>query len=143
MTAMSEVRAASARFYGALNRMAAGDASSTADAWLQSDEVSAQHPIGGRDEGYDTVVASFAKGAEIAGGGDIKLADQKIDIGTDMAVETGNEAGTIVIGGHEAAIHNRVTNVYRRKNGEWKLAHHHTDISEDMLSILKRLSKTA
>ncbi len=143
MSAMKEVRAASARFYGALNRMAAGDAAPMADAWVQSDETSAQHPIGGRDEGYDTVVASFAKVAEIAGGGEIRLLDQRIDAGSDMAVETGVETGTLVIGGHRATIHHRVTNVYRRMNGEWKLAHHHTDMSEAMLDILKRLSEAA
>lgn len=143
MSATNEVRAASARFYGALNSMAAGDPAPMADAWVRSDEASAQHPIGGRDEGYDTVVASFAKVAEIAGGGEIRLLDQKIDIGSDMAVETGIEAGTLVIGGHEATILHRVTNVYRRKNGGWKLAHHHTDLSEAMLNILKRLSAAA
>ena len=143
MSLTNEVRAASARFYEALNRMAAGDAAPMADAWVQGDEASAQHPIGGRDLGYEAIVASFAKVAGIAGGGEIRLSDQKIDVGTDMAVETGIEVGAIVIGGHEAAITHRVTNVYRRTNGEWKLAHHHTDISEDMLGILNSLSEAA
>lgn len=143
MAAMNEVLAASTRFYGALNRMAAGDAAPMADAWARSDEVSAQHPIGGRDEGYDTVVASFTKFAAIAGGGEIRLLDQKIDTGSDMAVETGVETGTLVIAGHKATIHHRVTNVYRRMNGEWKLAHHHADLSEAMLDILKRLNEAA
>jgi ketosteroid isomerase-like protein len=143
MSAMTEVLAASARFYDALNRMANGDAAPMADAWIQSGEVSAQHPIGGRDEGYDTVIASFAKVAAIAGGGDIRLLDQKIDAGSDMAVETGVETGTLVIAGHEATVQHRVTNVYRRVNGDWKLAHHHTDLSGAMLDILKRLSEAA
>ncbi|MBU3000865.1 nuclear transport factor 2 family protein [Roseovarius nubinhibens] len=140
---LNDIRAASTRFYDALNKMAAGDAAAMAEAWAQTDECSAQHPIGGRDLGYDTIVAGFAKVAEIAGGGQIRLSDQRIDLGTDLAVETGLETGTIVLGGHEAAIHQRVTNVYRRVNGTWKLAHHHTDLSEDMLSILKRLSEAA
>ncbi len=143
MSAMNEVLAASTRFYGALNRMAAGDAAPMADAWVRSDEASAQHPIGGRDEGYDTIVASFAKVAAIAGGGEIRLLDQKIAAGSDMAVETGVETGTLVIAGHKATLHHRVTNVYRRLNGEWKVAHHHADLSEDMLDILKRLSEAA
>lgn len=143
MSARNEVRAASAKFYMALNRMAAGDAAPMADVWVQSEKVSAQHPIGGRDEGYDAVVASFAKVAAIAGGGQISLQDQKIDVATDMAVEMGIEAGTIVIGGHEAMIRHRVTNVFRRHNGEWKLAHHHTDMSENLLITLKRLSQAA
>jgi ketosteroid isomerase-like protein len=143
MSANEDVRAASARFYAALNSMAAGDAAPMAGAWTQGAEVSAQHPIGGRDEGYDTVIASFAKVAEIAGGGDIKLVEQKIDAGTDLAVETGIETGSLVIAGHEAIIRHRVTNVYRKADGQWKLAHHHTDLSEAMLDVLKRLGEAA
>jgi hypothetical protein len=70
---------------------------------------SAQHPIGGRDEGYDAVIASFAKVAEIVGGGEIRLVDQKIDAGTDLAFETGIETGSLVMAGHEAIIQYRVS----------------------------------
>ena len=143
MSANEDIRAASARFYAALNSMATGDAAPMSDAWAQGSEVSAQHPIGGRDEGYDAVIASFAKVAEIAGGGDIKLLEQKIDAGTDLAVETGVESGTLVIAGHQASVHHRVTNVYRKINDDWKLAHHHTDLSEAMLDVLKRLGQAA
>ncbi|WDR01345.1 nuclear transport factor 2 family protein [Devosia algicola] len=143
MSAMNEISAASARFYGALNRMAAGDAAPMADVWLQSDDVSAQHPIGGRDQGYDAVVGSFAKVAEIAGGGKLELLEQKIVAGSDMGVETGVEVGTLVIGGHTAQINQRVTNVYRLVNADWKLSHHHTDQSQAMMDILKRLSEAA
>ncbi|HNP15520.1 MAG TPA: nuclear transport factor 2 family protein [Terrimesophilobacter sp.] len=143
MSANDDIRAASARFYAALNSMAAGDAAPMAGAWSQGPEVSAQHPVGGRDEGYDTVIASFAKVAEIAGGGDIRLIGQKIDAGIDLAVETGIETGMLVISGHKATIRHRVTNVYRKAGGEWKLAHHHTDLSEAMLDVLRRLNEAA
>jgi ketosteroid isomerase-like protein len=143
MSTMNEILAASSKFYDALNRMAAGDATPMADAWVHSDEASAQHPIGGRDVGYSAVISSFSKVAEIAGGGEISLTESKIDAGSDMAVETGIETGTLVIAGHKATIHHRVTNVYRRTDGGWKLAHHHTDVSDAMLDILKRLGEAA
>lgn len=143
MSALEEVRAASARFYAALNSMAAGDAAPMAEVWGRDQNVSAQHPIGGRDEGYETVIASFAKVAEIAGGGEVRLLDQKIDAGFDLAVETGVETGALIIAGHEASIQQRVTNVYRKIEGNWKLTHHHTDLSEPMLNILKRLNAVA
>jgi hypothetical protein len=60
-----------------------------------------------------------------------------------MAVETGVETGTLFIAGHEASNNHRVTNVYRQVGGNWRLAHHHTDVSEAMLEILKRLSAAA
>ncbi|WP_322865437.1 YybH family protein [Aquicoccus sp. G2-2] len=143
MTNIDEVRRASAAFYAALNKMAQGDDAAMQDAWTKGDGVTAQHPIGGRDMGSDTVLASFSKVAEIAGGGDIRLMDQSINAGSDMAVETGMEVGTLTLAGHEARIEQRVTNVYQRQGGVWKLAHHHTDLSPAMLEILERLTQAA
>ncbi|MGX9855352.1 nuclear transport factor 2 family protein [Limimaricola variabilis] len=141
MSANNQVLGASEKFYDALNKMAAGDAAPMSLVWVQSPEVSAQHPIGGRDQGYDTVIASFAKVAEVAGGGEIRIEDRQIVAGSDMAMETGVEIGTLVIAGQTAEINQRVTNVYRLVDGNWKLAHHHTDQSEAMLGILKQLSQ--
>ncbi|SPH24027.1 hypothetical protein DEA8626_03075 [Defluviimonas aquaemixtae] len=143
MSAKNDICSASERFYAALNRMTNGDAAPMAHVWARGGSVSAQHPIGGRDAGYDTVIASFSKLAEIAGGGEIRLVDQSIDAGSDMAVESGVETGTLIIGGREAPIHHRVTNVYRRESGEWKLAHHHTDLSPALIEILNRLGEPA
>jgi hypothetical protein len=38
-------------------------------------------------------------------------------------------------------IHHRVTNVYRRTLGHWKLVHHHTDSSEARMDIVKDLTE--
>lgn len=143
MTNRDEVRRASVAFYDALNRMANGDDTEMPDVWIKGDGVTAQHPIGGRDMGSDTVLASFSKVAEIASGGNIRLEDQSINAGSDMAVETGVEIGTLIIAGHEAKIHHRVTNVYQQQGGAWKLLHHHTDLSPSMLEILERLTEAA
>ena len=143
MTDLNAIRAASKAFYAALNVIAHGDDTAMKSVWAKDENVTAQHPIGGRDTGYDAIAASFAKVAGIAGGGDIRLEDQAIDVGQDMAIETGVEIGTLIIAGHEAMIHHRVTNVYRHDRGAWKLAHHHTDLSPSMLKILERLSDAA
>lgn len=143
MLSTKGVRSASKDFYDALNRMAEGDATAMTCVWATSGHPTAQHPIGGRDTGYDEIIGSFAKVAEIAGGGEIQLRDQTIEAGTDMAVETGVEIGTLVISGHETTINHRVTNVYRLQDGAWKLAHHHTDMSPGMLEILRQLSEAA
>ncbi len=141
MNHLDEIRRASAAFYDALNKMANGDDTAMQGVWIKGDAVTAQHPIGGRDIGSDTVLGSFSKVAEISGGGDIRLQDQLINPGSDMAIETGVEIGTLSIGGHEARIEHRVTNVYQRQGGAWKLTHHHTDLSPNMLEIVKRLSQ--
>ena len=51
----------------------------------------------------------------------------------------GIERGKAKIAGEEVAFEDRVTNVYRRESGTWKIVHHHTDISAPMMEILKRL----
>ena len=143
MSSMNDVLAASREFYSALNAMANGDAAAMAAAWATGDNVTAQHPIGGRDVGHDQVIASFARVAEIAVGGGIRLEDQVIDAGSGMAVETGTEIGTLVIAGRDATIHHRVTNAYRMEGDRWKLAHHHTDISPGLMEILEDLTEVA
>jgi hypothetical protein len=124
MTNEAHVIAASKRFYEALNAMAGGNSDAMDDIWLRDDLATAQHPIGGRDCGYDNVTASFKKVSEIARGGNIRLTDQQIDIGADLAVETGIEAGTLNIAGHIATLNHRVTNVYRLSDGTCKLQLH-------------------
>jgi ketosteroid isomerase-like protein len=139
MTSKDDILSASARFYDALNSVARGDAKPMTAVWAASPDATAQHPIGGRDVGRDAVLGSFAKVAGIAQGGTIAIAEQKIDVAADMAVETGVEVGTLTLAGHTARIDHRVTNVYRRTEGGWTIRHHHTDVSPAMLDILARL----
>jgi ketosteroid isomerase-like protein len=51
----------------------------------------------------------------------------------------GTEQGQAKLAGEQIPIENRVTNIYRREAGGWKIVHHHTDISPAMLDVLSRL----
>ena len=139
MSAEDEVRKASQQFYVALNRMATGDSDAMADIWSHSATVTAMHPIGGREVGWDAVRTSFEQVARVASEGKIELRDQLIRIAGDVAYEMGVEQGRMKLGGHQAAIEHRVTNIYQRQAGAWKMVHHHTDTSPAMLDILSRL----
>ncbi len=139
MSDISGVQKASQAFYAALNRMANGNAEAMKDVWSQSASATAQHPIGGLDLGTGTILESFGKVASIAESGNVELVDQRLDVGTDMAVETGIERGTLTLASHTAAIDQRVTNIYRLEAGVWKIRHHHTDLAPTMLNILARL----
>jgi len=139
MSTENEVRKASARFYAALNQMANGDASALAAAWLQDGNVSAMHPIGGCEVGWGNVGTSFGNVAELASNGKIELRDQRIFAGSDMACETGIERGAFTMAGTDVSIEHRVTNVYRKVGDDWKMVHHHTDISPAMMDVLSRL----
>ena len=143
MSTEDEVRKASEQFYAALNRMVNGDASALADVWSQGAGDTTMHPIGGREVGWQKVRASFAQVAEIASEGRVRLDDQLIRVMGDVAYELGSERGRVKFAGQQISVDHRVTNIYRREAGSWKLIHHHTDVAPAMLDVLNRLqSKT-
>jgi len=139
VSAHDDVRAASTQFYAALNRMTDGDASSMADVWSHEGYVTTMHPIGGRETGWDEVRGSFDGVAELASGGRVELREQRVQVVGDLAYEVGIESGQATIAGERLAIEQRVTNVYRRENGTWRMVHHHSDISPAMVDMLRRL----
>ena len=139
MATEDEVRNASAQFYSALNRMIGGDAGALSDIWSQSATVTTMHPIGGREVGWDKVRASFQGVAKIATAGSVKLEEQIVQVSGDLAYELGIERGNATMAGQHVTIDQRVTNIYRREAGGWKIVHHHTDISPAMLDLLKKL----
>ena len=139
MSTEDEIRNASKQFYAGLNRMANGNASPLADIWSHGVDVTAMHPIGGRKVGWDAVRASFEQVAKMASDGKIELSDQLIRAVGDVAYEVGIERGQFRLAGERVAIEHRVTNIYRREAGAWKMIHHHTDTSPAMLEVLSRL----
>ena len=141
MGAVDEVREASQRFYGALNSMIKGDTGPMADAWAHDASVSSMHPIGGRETGWDQVAAAFAGVGGIASEGKVELVDQAIQASGDMAYEVGSERGHAKLAGEDVKIDHRVTNVYRRGADGWKIVHHHTDLSSDMMDLVARLQQ--
>jgi ketosteroid isomerase-like protein len=122
MSAEDEIRQASKQFYAGLSRMANGDAGPLADIWSHSAAVTAMHPIGGRDVGWDAVRGSFEQVAQLCSEGKIELKDQLIQVAGDPV-----------------SIEQRVTNIYQRVAEVWKIVHHHADISPTMLDVLSRL----
>jgi ketosteroid isomerase-like protein len=139
MSSENEIHKASEQFYASVNRMANGNAGSMADIWSHAVTVTAMHPIGGRQVGWDKVRESFEQVAQIASEGRIRLDEQMIQVVGDLAYELGVERGQATFAGQQVTLDHRVTNVYRRQEGSWRIVHHHTDISPAMVDLLKRL----
>jgi SnoaL-like protein len=55
----------------------------------------------------------------------------------------GNRGSRCTLAGENVTFEQRVTNVYRRDAGTWKIVHHHTDLSSGMVDLLARLQKKA
>jgi ketosteroid isomerase-like protein len=137
----NDVRAASEKFYSALNRMLNGDASPLGDIWSHSATVTTMHPIGGREVGWDQVRGSWEQVAQLATHGQVRLSDQFIQVAGDTAYEFCVEHVQFTLAGQPVTGESRVTNIYRRESGAWKIVHHHTDIAQSMIDALSRLEK--
>jgi ketosteroid isomerase-like protein len=108
-----------------------------ADIWTQEATVTTMHPIGGREVGWNAVRESFEKVGQISTSGEVALKDQLIRVDGNMAYEIGVEQGQLKLAGQRANIEHRVTNVYQRVGGAWKIVHHHTDTSPALLEICR------
>jgi ketosteroid isomerase-like protein len=139
MSTEDEVRKASEQFYAALNRMVNGDTGPLADIWSHKAAVTTMRPIGGIEVGWDKVSKSWQQVAQVFSEGQVNLSDQIIQVAGDMAYELGVEQGQAKLAGQQVTIEHRVTNIYRREVGGWRIVHHHTDISPAMLDVLKRV----
>ena len=139
MSAQEEVLQASRQFYTALNRMLNGDTGPMAKIWSHSSAATAMHPIGGREIGWPKVEDSFKQVAGLASGGEVGLNDQIVHVDGNIAYELGTEKGVATMAKQRVSIEHRVTNVYRKEAGAWKIVHHHTDISPAMLDIITNL----
>ena len=56
----------------------------------------------------------------------------------DVAYTLGTEHGQAKLADESIGIDWRVTNIYRREAGGWKIVHHHTDVSPAVVEALDR-----
>ncbi|MFB6108212.1 MAG: nuclear transport factor 2 family protein [Haloplanus sp.] len=139
LSAERGVRAASDRFYDALNRMANGDAGPMSAVWSHRDDVTTMHPIGGREVGWDEVRGPWQSVADVASDGSVERTDQLIRVAGELAYELVTERVSMSVAGEPMRMETRATNVYRLEDGEWKVVHHHTDANEEFIELLGRL----
>jgi len=137
MSTEDGVREASKQFYAGLTKMLEGDLSVIDTVWSHDDTVTTMHPIEGRQVGWDAVRNSFLQFSEAASNGSVELNDQLVRVHGDMAFEMGVESGKLNLAGKAITVNQRVTNVYRLENGQWKMIHHHADASPSMVDALK------
>ena len=129
MTTKREIREVSTQFYAALKRMLNGDARALSDVWSHRSFVTAMHPLGGRQVGWAEVRKTWEQIAQRSSEGKVELKDQLICLAGKVAYEVGVEHLEAKLGGQKFAAKIRVTNIYQREAGAWKITHHHTDMS--------------
>jgi ketosteroid isomerase-like protein len=135
MSTEDDVRAVSDRFYSGLSRT---DVAALPEIWSHGDDVTTMHPMGGEQVGWEEVRASFEGAAGLMTDSHVDLVDQRIYAGADLAYETGIERGSAKLAGQPIEFEHRVTNVYRLEDDQWKMIHHHTDLSAGLVEIMQR-----
>ena len=140
MAVEDEIRQASEQFYAALNRMINGDPEPMMEVWSHGSDVTAPHPLGGRETGWEEVRDSWEQVAQGFSGGQVSLEDLVVvPLADDVAYTLGTERGQATLRDETVSIDWRVTNIYRREEGEWKMVHHHTDVSPALVEVLQGL----
>jgi ketosteroid isomerase-like protein len=139
MAGEDEIQQASEQFYAALNRVINGDPAPMAEAWSHGSDVTTMHPLGGRETGWEDVRASWEQVAQAFSDGQVSLVGlMVVPLSDDAAYTLGNEHGQAKLGEETVGFDWRVTNIYRREEGEWKVVHHHTDVSPTLVEALQR-----
>ena len=126
---MSDLRQKIDQFYTAHNAIFEGNLAPMEEIWSHSDDVTYMSPIGGILVGWDATRDSWRKQADLKLHGHVYPIDMKVVEGLDIGFCTNYIVGTnFVKDGKEIHPNIRATTVYRKKDGEWKVISHHTDI---------------
>ena len=140
MADQDEVLAASDRFYRALETLTNGDPGPMAEIWSHAHDVTTMHAFGGKQRGWDDVWQTWQRMAGAASeGGSLRVTDQQLRVFGDMAYTTGTEHVEVTLDGRPVRFDVRVTNVFRREAGQWKVVHHHADAAPAARAALLRL----
>jgi ketosteroid isomerase-like protein len=125
--------AANDQFYAALNSMFTGELAPMNAVWSHRNDVTNLGPFGDRLVGWDAVGPEFQKEAGMKLGGRVVCKDAIVHAGRDMGFSVCVEQGeNMSAGGKPVVVSHRATNIFRLEEGQWKLMHHHTDLSPEL-----------
>ena len=106
-----------------------GDVGPRLRMWSHRDPVSLFAAVGVSRSGWDELKPTFESvAARLSGGHDVRYELMAYGVSSDMAWTAGfvRFTGTMD-GGPETRYALRLTNVYQREDGEWKVVHEHSD----------------
>ncbi|MBG6135922.1 ketosteroid isomerase-like protein [Longispora fulva] len=119
-----------------MNSLLKGDSGPMAEVWSHADDVSTTHPLGGRQEGWEEVRASWDGAAQAFSDGMVKVSDLSVHAVDGLAYTLGTEHVDAKAGGKKVHSDIRATNIYRREGGDWKMIHHQTDADRGIQEAL-------
>ncbi len=119
----------SRRQHGAEEALVRGDVGPRIQMWSHNDPVSLFAAVGPSKTGWDELSPTFhSVASRLSGGHDVAYEITAFDVSADMAWTAGFSRFTVSIDGGPLARYTlRVTHVYRREAGEWKVVHEHSN----------------
>jgi ketosteroid isomerase-like protein len=118
------------RYHRSVEAFIQGDPGVQKPLWSARDDVTLANPLGPPVKGVDAVWQHLGRAASlISGGHDYTFASISVVETADLAYEVGIERNIVTIGTatEQVPISLRVTTVFRREDGEWKIVHRHAD----------------
>ena len=112
------------------------------EVWSHADRVTCMGPGGGIATGWDEVQAMWQEQAKMLLGGHVDPDELHVTVGADLAIiecyEVGSNRDPL---GAELPVRIRVTNSFRKQQGQWKMIGHHTDLLPYLAGPLGPLGK--
>ena len=127
---MSELSEFRDRYHRSVEAFIQGHPDVQKPLWSTRDDVTLANQLGPPVKGADAVWQHADRAASlISGGHDYTFAPISVVETADLAYEVGIERNVVRIGAatDEVRISLRVTTVFRREDGEWKIVHRHAD----------------
>lgn len=133
LAAEQGIREANDRLYVGLNDMFEGDMQVLNALWSHSESTTYMGPFGGSITGWTAISEEFNKVAAMKLGGKITGSNAHVFPGTNIGYTTCVEVGeNISPDGTPVEVSHRATNIFQLQEGQWRLIHHHTDISTQL-----------
>jgi ketosteroid isomerase-like protein len=127
-TAADGFDAARAQVRDALSAMGQGDPQPYIDCWADRPEVTLFGAWGPIEQGYQALTKTFRWVGSRFTGGERVVEDTVAFAAGDLAYTAGFERGDVSVdGGEPRPMTIRVTHLYRRIDGAWRLVHRHAD----------------
>lgn len=135
---VADLKQARDLYHEAVEAFIRGDADLEKPLWSQRDDVTLANPLGPPAKGFERVceVMDFAA-TQISEGEDYVFESITLVETPDLAYEVGIEHNTAKLGNstEKVPISLRVTTVFRREDGQWKIVHRHADSITEARSI--------
>ncbi len=128
MTLDDDFRQAVEANNAALHRLAQGDSSAIQAIWSHADDVTSFLGYGGREQGWSQVRDRFAWVAGRFGGGETGTTELQAYHSGDLGYTVELEERDLLVDGQRTRFTLRVTHIYRREDGVWKVVHRHADV---------------